>query len=164
MWVERILSRIEPHLPEFMRSYRYAAPSWTLERLNGECGIGAIFPAMVTPMKRWLYWVIRKIIPVACNANALRGLLIDESDKAWCQPCTSPVWDTVLSGLALQEDAETDQKPVQAAMDWLLTKQIMDEPGDWRDKCPDLPGGGWAFQYANPHYPDLDDTAAAAWR
>jgi squalene-hopene/tetraprenyl-beta-curcumene cyclase len=63
----------------------------------------------------------------------------------------------------LQEDAETDQKPVQAAMDWLLTKQIMDEPGDWRDKCPDLPGGGWAFQYANPHYPDLDDTAAAAW-
>ncbi|MCP5245983.1 MAG: squalene--hopene cyclase, partial [Burkholderiales bacterium] len=99
---------------------------------------------------------------VQCR-RALEGLLIDEGGQAWCQPCTSPVWDTVLSGLALQEDTETDQKSVHAALDWLLTKQILDEAGDWRDKCPALPGGGWAFQYANPHYPDLDDTAAVAW-
>jgi squalene-hopene/tetraprenyl-beta-curcumene cyclase len=165
MWVERILSRVEPHLPEFMRSYSIRrAERWTLERLNGECGIGAIFPAMVNAYEALALLGYPEDHPsrVQCR-NALRGLLIDEGDRAWCQPCTSPVWDTVLSGLALQEDAETDQKPVQAAMDWLLTKQIMDEPGDWRDKCPDLPGGGWAFQYANPHYPDLDDTAAAAW-
>ena len=53
--------------------------------------------------------------------------------------------------------------PVRRALDWVVPLQILDQPGDWRDSRPDLPGGGWAFQYANPHYPDLDDTAAAAW-
>ncbi|MCW5617819.1 MAG: squalene--hopene cyclase [Nitrosomonas sp.] len=165
MWVERTLSKVEPHMPEFMRRYSIRrAERWTLERLNGECGIGAIFPAMVNAYEALALLGYPEDHPnrVQCR-NALLGLLIDEGDRVWCQPCTSPVWDTVLSGLALQEDPETDQKPVLAAMDWLLTKQIMDEPGDWRDKCPDLPGGGWAFQYANPHYPDLDDTAAVAW-
>ncbi len=99
---------------------------------------------------------------VQCR-NALRGLLIDEGERAWCQPCTSPVWDTVLTSLALQEDSTTDQEPVLKALDWLVEQQVLDEPGDWRDKQPNLLGGGWAFQYANPHYPDLDDTAAVAW-
>jgi len=49
------------------------------------------------------------------------------------------------------------------ALDWLKTKQLLDEPGDWRVKRPDLPGGGWAFQFANDFYPDLDDTAVVAW-
>ncbi len=165
MWVERILSKVEPRLPEFMRRYSIRrAERWTLERLNGECGIGAIFPAMVNAYEALALLGYEKDHPsrVQCR-NALLGLLIDEGDQAWCQPCTSPVWDTVLSGLALQEDPDADQKAISAALDWLLTKQILDEPGDWRDKCPQLLGGGWAFQYANPHYPDLDDTAAVAW-
>ncbi|MCB1985577.1 MAG: squalene--hopene cyclase [Burkholderiales bacterium] len=165
MWVERILSRFEPRLPEFMRRYSIRrAERWTLERLNGECGIGAIFPAMVNAYEALALLGYAEDHPnrVQCR-RALEGLLINEGEQAWCQPCTSPVWDTVLSGLALQEDPETDQKTVHAALDWLLTKQILDEAGDWRDKCPALPGGGWAFQYANPHYPDLDDTAAVGW-
>lgn len=165
MWIERILSRVEPRLPESMRRYSIRrAEQWTLERLNGECGIGAIFPAMVNAYEALALLGYPPDHPnrVQCR-NALLGLLIDEGEQAWCQPCTSPVWDTVLAGLALQEDPQTDQQPVLAAMDWMLTKQVLDEPGDWRDKRPNLPGGGWAFQYANPHYPDLDDTAAAAW-
>ena len=165
MWVERILSKFEPRLPEFMRRYSIRrAERWMLERLNGECGIGAIFPAMVNAYEALALLGYPEDHPnrVQCK-NALLGLLINEGEQAWCQPCTSPIWDTVLTGLALQEDPETDQKPVLAAMDWTITKQVLDEPGDWRDKCPDLPGGGWAFQYANPHYPDLDDTAAVAW-
>lgn len=165
MWVERILSRFEPRLPEFMRRYSIRrAERWTLERLNGECGIGAIFPAMVNAYEALALLGYAEDHPnrVQCR-RALEGLLISEGEQAWCQPCTSPVWDTVLSGLALQEDPETDPKSVHAALDWLITKQVLDEPGDWRDKCPGLPGGGWAFQYANPHYPDLDDTAAVAW-
>ncbi len=165
MRVERILSKVEPHVPKFLRHYSIRrAERWMLERLNGECGIGAIFPAMVNAYEALALLGYSDDHPdrVQCR-NALKGLLIDEGEQAWCQPCVSPVWDTVLSGLALQEDPGTDQKPVHAAMDWLLTKQVLDEPGDWRDKCPRLPGGGWAFQYANPHYPDLDDTAAVAW-
>ena len=165
MWVERLLSKFEPRLPEFMRRYSIRrAERWTLERLNDECGIGAIFPAMVNAYEALALLGYAEDHPnrVQCR-RALEGLLINEGEQAWCQPCTSPVWDTVLSGLALQEDPAADQKTVHAALDWLVTKQVLDEPGDWRDKCPALPGGGWAFQYANPHYPDLDDTAAVAW-
>lgn len=165
MLVERILSRVEPHIPEFLRRFSIRrAERWTLERLNGECGLGAIFPAMVNAYEALALLGYDNNHPsrIQCR-KALEGLLIDEGKQVWCQPCTSPVWDTVLSGLALQEDTETDQKPVHAALDWLLTKQVLDEPGDWRDNNPNLPGGGWAFQYANPHYPDLDDTAAVAW-
>jgi squalene-hopene/tetraprenyl-beta-curcumene cyclase len=49
------------------------------------------------------------------------------------------------------------------ALDWLKSKQLLDEPGDWRVRRPALKGGGWAFQFANSHYPDLDDTAVVAW-
>ena len=165
MVVERVLSRIEPHLPKFIRQYAIRrAEKWTIERLNGECGIGAIFPAMVNTYEALalLGYAYDHPNRVQCR-SALRGLLVDEGERTWCQPCTSPVWDTVLASLALQEDPTTDQKPVQQALDWLVQKQILDEPGDWRDNRPDLQGGGWAFQYANPHYPDLDDTAAVAW-
>jgi squalene-hopene/tetraprenyl-beta-curcumene cyclase len=165
MLVERVLSRVEPKLPQSIRQYAIRrAERWTLERLNGECGIGAIFPAMVNAHEALtlLGYAYDHPSRVQCR-NALRGLLIDEGERAWCQPCTSPVWDTVLTGLALQEDPTTDQEPVLKALDWLVEQQVLDEPGDWRDKRPDLPGGGWAFQYANPHYPDLDDTAAVAW-
>ncbi|MGV8711644.1 MAG: squalene--hopene cyclase [Nitrosomonas sp.] len=165
MLVERLLSKVEPHLPQSIRQYSIRrAERWTLERLNGECGIGAIFPAMVNAHEALTLLGYDYDHPsrVQCR-NALRGLLIDEGERAWCQPCTSPVWDTVLTCLALQEDSTTDQKPVYKALDWLVEQQVLDEPGDWRDKRPDLPGGGWAFQYANPHYPDLDDTAAVAW-
>ncbi|MBL8498690.1 squalene--hopene cyclase [Nitrosomonas sp. JL21] len=165
MLVERLLSKFEPHLPQSIRQYSIRrAERWILERLNGECGIGAIFPAMVNAHEALtlLGYAYDHPSRVQCR-NALRGLLIDEGERAWCQPCTSPVWDTVLTCLALQEDCTTDQRPVYKALDWLVEQQVLDAPGDWRDKRPDLPGGGWAFQYANPHYPDLDDTAAVAW-
>ncbi len=165
MMVERILSQFEPKLPQSIRQYSIRkAEAWTLERLNGECGIGAIFPAMVNAYEALTLLGYPYDHPNRVQSrNALRGLLIDEGERAWCQPCTSPVWDTLLTALALQEDPTTDQEPVLKALDWLTEQQVLDAPGDWRDKKPDLPGGGWAFQYANPHYPDLDDTAAAAW-
>jgi squalene-hopene/tetraprenyl-beta-curcumene cyclase len=56
-----------------------------------------------------------------------------------------------------------DQKSIRRALDWLIPNQILDAPADWQEEHPGLLGGGWAFQYTNPHYPDLDDTAAVAW-
>ncbi|KAH2824460.1 hypothetical protein KXV85_000785, partial [Aspergillus fumigatus] len=44
-------------------------------------------------------------------------------------------------------------------LDWLKPRQVLDLKGDWAVKAPDTRPGGWAFQYNNPHYPDLDDTA-----
>ncbi len=79
----------------------------------------------------------------------------DERDLAYCQPCLSPVWDTGLAGHAMAEAGE----PTDAACAWLDGKQVLDVVGDWSVRRPGLRPGGWAFQYANPHYPDVDDTA-----
>jgi squalene-hopene/tetraprenyl-beta-curcumene cyclase len=69
-----------------------------------------------------------------------------------------------LACLALQEEGSTDaQEPVLRALNWLKGRQLLDQPGDWQENHPGLKGGGWAFQFNNPHYPDLDDTAAVAW-
>lgn len=164
--IEHIYSKLEPHVPKALRHLAIRrAESWMIERLNGECGLGAIFPAMVNAYEALTLLGYADDHPSREQCRkALLGLLVEEEgDRAWCQPCTSPVWDTVLTSLALQEDQETDQRPVRKSLDWLKPLQILDAPGDWRDNCPGLAGGGWAFQYANPHYPDLDDTAAVAW-
>jgi len=91
-------------------------------------------------------------------------LLVMENDVAYCQPCVSPVWDTGLACLALLENgAEKNAKKLSDALGWMGELQLQDEPGDWRTDHPNLAGGGWAFQYENAYYPDLDDTAAVAW-
>ena len=54
--------------------------------------------------------------------------------------------------------AEEDVEAAACALEWLRSQQLRDEPGDWRISRPALAGGGWAFQFANGFYPDLDDT------
>ena len=81
-------------------------------------------------------------------------------DEAYCQPCVSPVWDTVLACHALIEvGGERALASARKGLVWLAPRQVLDTVGDWADQRPDVRPGGWAFQYANPHYPDLDDTA-----
>ena len=83
--------------------------------------------------------------------------------EAYCQPCVSPIWDTGLVCHALLEvGGERAVAEVKRGLDWLVPKQILDVRGDWIARRPDLRPGGWAFQYANPHYPDVDDTAVVA--
>jgi squalene/oxidosqualene cyclase-like protein len=134
-------------------------------RLNGEDGLGAIFPAMVNALEVMVLLGYPADDPRRVTAKkALQKLLVVDADMAYCQPCVSPIWDTGLSALALQEvGCPSSRKSSVRALDWLKSKQLRDEPGDWRVSRPDLAGGGWAFQFANGHYPDLDDTAVVAW-
>jgi squalene-hopene/tetraprenyl-beta-curcumene cyclase len=87
--------------------------------------------------------------------RSVRKLLVYQDDRAYCQPCLSPVWDTSLAGLALAEAGWV----TDAACDWLRPLQITGVVGDWGVRRPGLRPGGWAFQFNNPHYPDVDDTA-----
>jgi squalene-hopene/tetraprenyl-beta-curcumene cyclase len=163
--IERIGSLLEPFFPQALRRAALRrAEHWVVERLNGESGLGAIFPAMVNANEALalLGYPYEHPYREQCR-QSLRKLVVEEGERAWVQPCVSPVWDTVLASLALQEDPNADQKPIRKALDWLTPNQILDAPADWQDSHPGLAGGGWAFQYTNPHYPDLDDTAAAAW-
>jgi squalene-hopene/tetraprenyl-beta-curcumene cyclase len=141
------------------------ALDWVLERLNGEDGLGAIFPAMVNALETMVILGFAEDDPRRITAKrALQKLLVIGPASAYCQPCVSPVWDTALAALAMQEDGSGAARDASVrALDWLKSKQLDDEPGDWRTERPDLKGGGWPFQFGNAHYPDLDDTAVVAW-
>jgi squalene-hopene/tetraprenyl-beta-curcumene cyclase len=141
------------------------AKNWIVERLNGEDGLGCIFPAMVNAYESLLLLGYTKDHEYVVTARkAIDKLLVINEHDAFCQPCVSPVWDTALVALALQEvDKTANALHLAKAYDWLKSVQLSDEPGDWRVSKPDLAGGGWAFQYANPYYPDVDDTAVVAF-
>jgi len=162
---ERIAFRLEPFIPQVLRTQALKrAQDWFIERLNGTSGLGAIFPAMVNAYKAMLLLGYEQDDPQVKTAReAIDRLLIVRADEAYCQPCVSPVWDTLLASCALQESGQ-DEAAVQRALDWLQQRQLLgDTPGDWRSYNPDLPNGSWPFQYENDYYPDLDDTAFAAY-
>ena len=156
----------EPLIPQGMRKRAIdKAVEWFTERLNGEDGLGGIFPAMVNAYEAMLLLGFPKDHPnVLIARKSIDKLLVVNEKDAYCQPCLSPVWDTGLASLALLEsDKQGNAAALGRAYDWLKSVQLSDEPGDWRVQRPELPGGGWAFQFANPHYPDVDDTAVVAF-
>lgn len=165
--LDRLLRKFERYIPGWLRRASIGkAERWLIERLNGEHGLGAIFPAMVNAHLALAMLGYERNHPLRLqSAAALRRLIVEAEDEAYCQPCFSPVWDSGLACLALQAVApgRANRISVQRALDWLRHCQLSDEPGDWRVGHARLAGGGWAFQYNNPHYPDLDDTAAVAW-
>lgn len=155
-----------PLIPEKMHQIAIQkAKDWIIERLNGEDGLGGISPAMMAAYKALLLLGTPKDDPMMVTAKkAIDKLLVINEHDAYCQPCLSPVWDTGLAALALQEvDKVSNAAPLTRAYDWLKSVQLSDEAGDWRISKPNLAGGGWAFQFANPHYPDVDDTAVVAF-
>jgi len=169
LYFECLTSLTEPFIPKRMRRRALKkAAAWIIERHNGDGGLGAIFPAMINAYEALDALGYNADHPCRQSAKkALQDLLVIKEHEAFCQPCNSPIWDTALATLALQE-AETDSDSpgiiaTDKALDWLKEQQLLDDPGDWREHRPDLSGGGWAFQFSNSHYPDLDDTSAVAW-
>jgi squalene-hopene/tetraprenyl-beta-curcumene cyclase len=163
---DRLGRLIDPLIPTRMRERATRrAETWMLERLNGVDGLGAIFPAMVNALEAMVVLGYPEYDPRRVTAKlALKNLLVVGPSSAYCQPCVSPIWDSALACLAMQEAGDdTSRDASMRALDWLQTKQLLDAPGDWRLSRPDLPGGGWAFQFENGYYPDLDDTAVVAW-
>jgi len=161
-WLDSVLRVIEPLFPKRLRARAIdAAVAFIEERLNGEDGVGAIFPPMANAVM--MYEALGKDAdypPRAAQRRGLDLLLVIGEDEAYCQPCVSPVWDTALACHALLEaGSEEAVVPAQQGLDWLVPRQVLDVKGDWAVKAPNTRPGGWAFQYNNAHYPDLDDTA-----
>jgi len=163
---DRLGRLLDPLIPASVREKATRrAESWMLERLNGEDGLGAIFPAMVNALEVMVILGYAEDDPRRLTAKrALQKLLVVGPSSAYCQPCVSPIWDTALASLAMQEAGDTASSDASTrALDWLQARQLLDEPADWQVKRPGLAGGGWAFQFANSYYPDLDDTAVVVW-
>ncbi len=155
-----VLKGVEPIWPRGLRKWAIeVCRKFVVERLNGEDGLGAIYPAMANSVM--MFDALGYPPDHADRAIARRSvekLLVVKDDEAYCQPCVSPVWDTALACHALMEVGGGDQS-IARALDWLKPRQVLDVSGDWADERPGVRPGGWAFQYNNAHYPDLDDTA-----
>jgi len=161
--VDRVLRAAAPLFPAAIRTRAIArAVAFSTERLNGDDGLGGIYPAMANAMMMFDTLGYPPDHPDAAICwQALRKLLVIRDGEAYCQPCLSPVWDTSLAGHAIAEAGGNAAPELAAANAWLRTKQVF-ATGDWAAARPNVPPGGWAFQYDNPHYPDIDDTAVVA--
>ena len=164
LFFERIGYRLEGLIPNWIRRKALGrAEKWIVERLNGESGLGAIFPAMVNAYEALAQLGYPSDHKYRRDAKkALQKLLVITENDAFCQPCVSPVWDTLLATCALQE-ASGATNAISKALGWLKEEQLLEAYGDWKSNHPKLMGGGWPFQFNNDHFPDLDDTAFAAF-
>ena len=138
-----------------------ACADFVIERLNGEDGLGAIYPAMANSVMMFDVLGYPEDHPARAIARkSVEKLLIIHEDEAYCQPCVSPVWDTALASHAMMEvGGPVAEAQAGKGLGWLKPLQVLDVAGDWADVKPGVRPGGWAFQYRNDHYPDLDDTA-----
>ncbi len=163
--LDRVFRALEPAMRGRRRERAIErAMQFVEERLNAVDGLGGIFPAMVNAVLAMEALGYAKDDPRLVTAKqAVDGLLVVKEHEAYCQPCWSPVWDTGLAALAMMEAKNERESPMMArCADWLLEREITDVKGDWSWQKPDLAPGGWAFQYRNDHYPDVDDTAVVA--
>ncbi len=160
--MDAVVRRVFPLLPRRWkeRSMKRAVDFIT-PRLNGEDGLGGIFPAIAGSVMAFdALGYDRESAEFKTAYSAVEKLLKDHGDYAYCQPCLSPVWDTCLACHALLEVGEDPlDKSLTNAFNWLLEREITDLKGDWAWRRPDLAPSGWAFQYWNDYYPDVDDTA-----
>lgn len=136
------------------------AKTWMLEHIERTEGLAAIYPAMMNSIFALVAMGHGPDDPLTYREmKEFSRFEIEEGDTLRLQPCVSPVWDTCIAMVSLEEAgiAPDDPALVQAA-DWMLSKQILG-PGDWQVKNKDAEPGGWAFEFRNDHYPDVDDTA-----
>src|SRR5213083_2002092 len=154
----KIWERFSPR--PFRRRALEAARLWLEERLAASGGLGGIYPAMANSILAMRLLGYPDDHPLVLGQlKEIEALGVETDDALHYQPCPSPVWDT---GLAINALIESGLPPEHAALrraaEWLIDRQIL-VPGDWQVKRPHVRPGGWAFQYHNDFYPDLDDTA-----
>jgi squalene-hopene/tetraprenyl-beta-curcumene cyclase len=135
------------------------ATRWMLDRFADSDGLGAIFPPIV-----WSIVALRCLgyaddsPEVLSQLQELERLTISEGDTDRLQPCQSPVWDTAIATIALRDaDVPPEHPALQRSVEWLLSREIRVR-GDWAARDSHTEPSGWAFEFRNPFYPDVDDT------
>ena len=159
--VDRSLKLVERLWFKPLRSQAIrAAQAWMLERFSKSDGLGAIYPAMMNAIFALDCLGYERDHPLMRRAmNEFYRFEIEERETLRMQPCLSPVWDTAIAlyALLVAGTPPEDSRVVEAA-DWLLARQTT-RKGDWQVKNRRAEPGGWAFEFANEYYPDVDDTA-----
>ncbi len=159
--IDRALKLYEklPWKPLRRRALR-EAKQWMLEHIDRSEGLAAIYPAMMNSIFALMALGHGPDDPLVWREiKEFSRFEIEEGDTIRLQPCVSPVWDTCIAMVALEEaGVPADHPALVLAAEWILSKQILGG-GDWQIKNKDAEPGGWAFEFRNDHYPDVDDTA-----
>jgi squalene-hopene/tetraprenyl-beta-curcumene cyclase len=135
------------------------AERWMLDRTRYSDGLGAIYPSMMYMIMALDALGYPEDHPDLIEAiRRIDNLIVEREERLFFQPCVSPVWDTAIAAFALGEAGRTDSGQFGKAADWLISKEVR-RRGDWSVKRPFLEPSGWAFEFANEFYPDIDDTA-----
>ena len=140
-----------------------AAEAWVKERQEADGSWGGIQPPWV--------WSIVMLAALGRGfedetlRRAVEGwgtFMVEDGDRLRPEACQSPIWDTGLAVLALRAAGlPADHPQLRRAGEWLLQEEVTVK-GDWSIRRPDLAPGGWAFEFENDLYPDVDDTAVVA--
>ncbi len=148
-----------PWKPFRQRALR-EAKHWVLDHIERTEGLAAIYPAMMNSIFALIAMGMGPDDPLTRREiQEFSRFEIEEPDTIRLQPCVSPVWDSCIAMVALEEAGVAPDHPsLVKAAEWILSKQILG-PGDWQVKNKDAEPGGWAFEFRNDHYPDVDDTA-----
>jgi squalene-hopene/tetraprenyl-beta-curcumene cyclase len=148
-----------PWKPLRQRALR-EAKQWMVEHMERSEGVAAIYPAMMNSIFALIALGHGPEDPLTWREiGEFSKFEIEEQDTIRMQPCVSPIWDTCIAMVALEEAGVAPDHPsLVKATEWILSKQILGG-GDWQVKNRDAEPGGWAFEFRNDHYPDVDDTA-----
>jgi squalene-hopene/tetraprenyl-beta-curcumene cyclase len=132
---------------------------WMLERMKHADGLGAIYPPMMYAIMALDVLGYAENSPVRMEAVwQFENLIVDDGKTFFFQPCFSPIWDTAIASYALGEAGFSGSPALSRAADWVLAREIHTK-GDWSVKRPLIEPSGWAFEFHNDWYPDIDDTA-----
>ncbi len=158
--LDRFLKRWEKFGFHFVRKHAIQkCGEWMIEHFEASDGLGAIYPSMQYAVMALDVLGYAPDHPLRAEAEKhFNYLMVDDERGFYMQPCFSPVWDTAIAAFALAEAGQVPADALRRSADWLISKEIR-RKGDWSVKRPNAEPSGWAFEFNNGFYPDVDDTA-----
>jgi len=151
-----------PRKPLRRTAIRRAA-AWIEQRQEADGSWGGIQPPWVYSLMAFSALGYSIDHPVmAAGLRGWDGFTVTEQTPEgpvrWIEACQSPVWDTALAVVALGDaGVEPTHPAMRRAAQWLLDEEVR-QRGDWAVRRRGTPAGGWAFEFNNDNYPDIDDT------
>ena len=160
-WVfDRVAKRLEKRPIRKLRCWAIkAARDWIIDHQEETGDWGGIQPPMVYSLLalHYLGYSLSHEV-MEKGLKAIEDFCIEDEDGLRMQSCISPVWDAGLTAMALLDSGVSPEHPVlEKTAQWLISQQIL-TGGDWQVKTRCAPGG-WAFEFSNSRYPDVDDSA-----
>jgi squalene-hopene/tetraprenyl-beta-curcumene cyclase len=170
-WLDRLVRAYERRpIGPLHRLAVAQAERWVVRRQEADGSWGGIQPPWVYSLialslcgypldhpvvKRGLEGLDRFMVE---DRDDFRGVGAPAGPSRRFEACQSPVWDTAMAMIALTDaGCRCDDPAIARAVEWLLEQEVT-VPGDWSIARPGLAPGGWAFEFANVNYPDVDDT------